>query len=118
MAWALVRENGSIYRKNESKYKLLKNLLETKEHISKKSVKTIRDGDSITTVFRKTYPKWFTNPKTGRWYQAQYEEVTEQTYTLRFLESRSQTRKRSEDNEKRTHLHTGLHANDMGAVRL
>lgn len=88
MAWALVRENGSIYRKNESKYKLLKGLLETKEHISKKSVKTICDGDAITTVFRKTYPKWFTNPKTGRWYQAQYEEVREETYTLRFFETR------------------------------
>lgn len=94
MAWALVRENGSIYRQNESKYKLLKSLLETKEHISKKSVKTIREGDSITTVFRKTYPKWFTNPRNGRWYQAQYEEVTEQTYTLRFLEPRPKRRKK------------------------
>lgn len=118
MAWALVRENGSVYRKNESKYKLLKNLLETKEHISKKSVKTIRDGDSITTVFRKTYPKWFTNPKSGRWVQKTYEEVTEQTYTLRFLETRPKQEKGVKTHEKRTHLHTKSNVNDMGTVCL
>lgn len=83
MAWALVRGNNKIFRQHNRKYDLLKWGIETKEPISKRTIKNYKDGDKITVIFRKRYEKWFTCQSTGRYYKDWVEEVNEVVYTLR-----------------------------------
>ncbi|MGG4434507.1 hypothetical protein AAXE64_08095 [Priestia megaterium] len=88
MAWALVKHwnNNSIFKQAPRKYDLLK-WMETKEHISKKTIKNFQDGDKITVIFRKSYMKWFRSEDTGRLYQDRVDEANEVTYTLREVET-------------------------------
>lgn len=104
MAWALVRDNGSIFRKHKTKYRLLKNVIGIKEHISKKSVKSIRDGDTFTVVDSKTYPKWISHPKSGRLSNVMFTETNEYTYTLRYIEDVQHKPKGVKTRETKTNL--------------
>ena len=54
MPWALVKhwKNNEIAKKADRKYDLLKWGIETKEHISKKTIKNFKSGDKITVVYR------------------------------------------------------------------
>lgn len=83
MAWALVKPwaNNSILFKAERKYNLLKSL-ETKEHITKKTVKQYKDGDKITVIYRKKFQTWKTDNR-GHLYKEWVESVEERTYVLK-----------------------------------
>lgn len=84
MAWALVKPwNNKIVKYANRKYDLLKWNFETKEPISKKTIKKYKDGDPITVIYRRTYEKWFTCEKTGRFYKDTVNEVNEVTYILK-----------------------------------
>lgn len=77
--WALVTSSGKIYKKHKRKYDLLKWGIETKEHISMKSVKKFKSGDKITVVFHNGY--WKSDP-TGAKYWVDLKPI-ERIYTLR-----------------------------------
>lgn len=80
--WALVTSNGKIFKKHKRKYDLLKWGIDTKENISKKSVKKLKSGDKITAVFHNGY--WKSDP-TGARYWVDLEPI-ERTYTLGEIE--------------------------------
>src|SRR5690606_19307808 len=98
------RDNGSVFRKHKSKYRLLKNIIGIKEHISKKSVKNIQDGDTLTVVNSKTYPKWVSHPKTGRHSNVMFTETNEYTYTLRYMVEAPTKPKGVKSREARTNI--------------
>lgn len=83
--WALVKhwKNNEIVRSAKTKYELLKWGIETKESISKKTVKNFKDGDKITVIYRKRYEKWQQSEIDGRYYKDWVNEVNEATYTLK-----------------------------------
>ncbi|MCK1999834.1 hypothetical protein MZM54_00370 [[Brevibacterium] frigoritolerans] len=84
MAWALVKPwNNRIVKSARHKYNLLRFDFETKDVISKRTIKNYKDGDPITVIYRKRYEKWFINSVTGHTYKDYFTETNEVTYILK-----------------------------------
>lgn len=84
MTWALVNPNrrSQIFKTAKNKYDLLKWGVELKTPVSKKTIKNYKEGDLVTVIFRKTFEKWFTDPKTRRYYKDTVTEESEKQYLL------------------------------------
>lgn len=84
MAWALVKPwNNKIVKSASRKYNLLRFGFETKDVISKRTIKNYKDGDPITVIYRKRYEKWFRHSDTGHTYKDYFNETNEVTYILK-----------------------------------
>jgi len=84
--WALVKDwkKDEVMYHDSTKYGLLKRL-HTREPMTRKSVKQLKEGDKVTVVYPKSFLRWKQDPETRLLFKEPVFEESEVTYMLKRL---------------------------------